>query len=100
MRHTILAILLLTTFSFGCRERFDVELKSTDKSLLVVEGFLNNGTAPTVIRLTKTVQLNSPTAVVPVNQAQVSVEAGGGSSITLPFTGSGGYYSAALNLDP
>ncbi|HEX6913641.1 MAG TPA: DUF4249 domain-containing protein [Chitinophagaceae bacterium] len=76
----------------ACRERYDINLKSTDKVALVVEGYLNGGNGPTSITLSRSYALNSVGSPLPVTKAQVTVEGDNGSSFSLTEVGSTGRY--------
>jgi hypothetical protein len=53
---------LILLFDFArCKDKFDIPLKDTDKSLLVVEGTLRVGQDTTVITVSKTVNVNEKT---------------------------------------
>lgn len=82
----------------GCRDKFDLELKPSDKSLLVVEGVLNAGTGSTNIRLSKSVNLDDAVQVKPVLQAVVSVEGPNGNAYMFTESGNGNYSHAQLPL--
>jgi hypothetical protein len=82
----------------GCKDRYDLELKPSDKSLLVVEGVLNTGQGPTTIRLTQSVNLKDPAQIKPVLQAAVSVESANGTVYPLAESGNGNYTNNQLPL--
>lgn len=84
----------------GCRDRFDMPLKDTDKSLLVVEGTLRVGRDTTTIIISKTVNVNEKTNFKPVLKARLSVEDKGGRSIQLAEAGNGKYSYFDLGLVP
>src|SRR4051812_48738231 len=91
-------ILALVLFA-GCKDRYDLPLRSTDVSLLVVEGVLNVGAgATTTITLSKTVKVNDPTKFKPVLQAKLSVEEKNGPVRLLSEAGTGNYTSSQLGL--
>ncbi|HEY0355078.1 MAG TPA: DUF4249 domain-containing protein, partial [Flavisolibacter sp.] len=85
-------------FLIGCKDDYDVELRSSDVSMLVVEGVLNAGQGPTTIRLTQSVSLQDPAQVKPVTNAILTVENSGGSVYPLSPAGSGYYTHNQLPL--
>jgi hypothetical protein len=92
----ILSLLLLAS----CREKYSVSLKSSDRSALVVEGFLNAGNGPTIITLTRSYAANGSVSIPRVTGAQVTVEGNNGTSFSLAETGTntGVYRHPQLNL--
>lgn len=90
-------IVLLLLF-LGCKDQYDLEVRPTDVSLLVVEGTLNAGQGPTTITLSKTVKINDPAAFKPVLMAILSVESRNGNIQPFTEVGNGNYSNAQLNL--
>ncbi|MGV3527360.1 MAG: DUF4249 domain-containing protein [Flavisolibacter sp.] len=90
----IFVLLLLA----GCKDRYDLVLKPSDTSLLVVEGALDAGNGPTTIRLSKTLKVNESLAFSPELNARVTVEGQDGSSYTLSPSGLGRYFNSHLGL--
>lgn len=84
----------------SCKEKYTANLKSSDKSALVVEGFLNAGNGPTTITLTRSYAINSPGNIPRVTGAQVTVEGNNGTSFSLIETAinSGVYTHPQLTL--
>lgn len=101
MRYFSLIIIFACSL-FACREKYTATLKPSDKSALVVEGFLNGGTGPTTITLTRSYSINSPGIIPRVGGAQVTVEGDNGTSFSLAETGvnTGVYRHLQLNLVP
>ena len=97
MKHTLLLFLLLTAIGIGCKDKFDFELKDTDVSLLVVDGFLN-AQDTTKITLSRTVKVNSITTFKPELNAIVSVEGKTGGNYQLSSAGNGNYIYNQLPL--
>jgi hypothetical protein len=96
--YSVLLVMILYA-AFGCREKYTIEPRSSDLSVLVVEGTLINGTQPTTIKLSKSTSFNRPSAIVPVTQAQVTVESNGGGVMSLTENPSTGNYIGTLSLD-
>jgi hypothetical protein len=91
-------IILLSLF--GCKDKFDIPLRQTDKTLLVVEGTLRVGQDTTIITLSKTVNVNEKSDFKPVLNAQLTVEDKNGNAIALKETGNGSYFHSNLGLVP
>ncbi len=95
MNRYLISILLVVFCS--CKEQFDLELNTADKSLLVVEGVLNvNG--PTTINLSRSVPVNQKQTAKPELKAKLSVENNNGVVANLNETGNGSYSHPNLNL--
>lgn len=91
----------MTLFSIaGCKDRYDIQLRDTDKSFLVVEGSLKVGQDSTVISLSSSVKVNEKTNIKPVLRARVSVEDNTGRSVLLNERGDGKYAINTLGLVP
>lgn len=82
----------------GCKDQFDIPLRNTDKTLLVVEGALRVGQESTVITLSKTVNVNEKVNFQPVLKALLTVEDKNGGSVALSETGNGVYSHVNLGL--
>lgn len=67
----VFSILLL---AFACREKYVPQLNEPTTGYLVVEGFINSGTGPTTITLTRSTKLSSQAAIVKETKATVRVE--------------------------
>lgn len=93
-----ITILLFVLFWVGCKDKYDIVLRSTDVSLLVVEGVLDAGTGPTTITLSKTIKVNDRAVFKPELKAKVSVENRSGNSISLAESANGNYINNNLGL--
>jgi hypothetical protein len=82
-------IIIFAFCMVSCREKYTPELKSSDKSALVVEGFLNAGNGPTTITLTRSYGVNSSGVIPRVTGAQVTVEGNNSTTFSLIETGAG-----------
>ena len=91
-------IIVLIFVLAGCRDKYDLPLRQTDVSLLVVEGVLNAGQEPTTITLSRTLKMSDATAFKPVLGARLTVEDKNGGIFTLSETGNGNYTSRQLPL--
>jgi hypothetical protein len=99
MKKTILFI-GVSTLLVNCRDPYDIPVKPTDKSLLVVEGVLNSGVGPTTISLTKSGTTDEFYTPKPELNAQLVVEGKDNSTQALTGNGSGIYSSPQLTLKP
>jgi hypothetical protein len=84
----------------GCKDKFDIPLRQTDKTLLVVEGTLRVGQDATNITLSKTVNVNEKLDFKPVLNAHLTVEDKNGNTTALNETGNGSYFHSNLGLIP
>lgn len=82
----------------SCKDLYNPSIISKDYNYLVVEGFIDNGTTPTHIRLTRTRRLGLEARIVPEFKAKVSVVGEGNESYALT-EGNEGDYFATLTLD-
>lgn len=60
--------------AFACREKYVPQLNEPTTGYLVVEGFINSGTGPTTITLTRSTKLSNQAALVKETKATVRVE--------------------------
>jgi hypothetical protein len=93
----IIPIFLL--ISIGCKESYVPPVHSSNKSYLVVEGFINNGQDSTYISLTHTFTLNDTGVVTPELHAKLTVEGKDNSSYPLSEWGNGKYGATSLALN-
>lgn len=97
MRKLYLLVAILACAA-SCREQYDPNAKSLDKSYLVVEANLDPGPDSTIIRLTRTSALNNRSTIITENGATVTIEGEDNSSRTLIPIANGYYVSPNLNL--
>jgi hypothetical protein len=81
-----------------CRKPYNPPAIAAPNNYLVVEGVINQGNDSTIIKLSKTVNLNAQTTVNPVLGATVTVENEQNNTWRLVSDGTGNYVSAGLNL--
>lgn len=84
----------------NCRDPYDIPVKPSDKSLLVVEGVLNSGAGATTISLTKSGTTNQFYTPKPEVNAKLVVEGMDNSTQFLTGNGGGIYSSPQLTLKP
>ena len=82
----------------GCKDPYEMELRTTDKSLLVVEGFLNKG-AVTTIKLSRSVPLTDKSQVKPELKAVLTVEGKDNTTALIAERGAGAYEANLTNLE-
>lgn len=80
-----------------CKQEYIPNVKDTDITQLVVEGYINSGVGPTTIHLSRSSDLEDPT-LKPEFNAQVNVEGDDGSSFPLFENGNGEYTNAQLTI--
>src|SRR5215467_9787365 len=84
---------------FGtCRQVYDPKIQVSNTKLLVVEGLLNAGQGPTIIRLSRTTNVYD-TALEPETNAQLTVEGDDGNKFSLVENGNGEYSIDQLQLN-
>src|SRR6185436_4737232 len=90
---TCIALLALLGVSLmeSCLDPYSPPASVSNVNYLVVQGFLNNETSPTVIRLSRTIPLTSGDELVPEHQAIVEIEDDQGGRFALTETDSGSY---------
>lgn len=93
-----LSAFFLLFFIIGCKDRYDIPIRNTDQSLLVVEGALIVGPDSTAINLSRTVKVNDNVSFNPVFNARLTVEDKNGNTFLLKEIGNGKYASGSLGL--
>ena len=90
------------TFIFtviSCKKPFNPPAISGSASYLVVQGVINSGSDPTIITLSRTVNLSNKVTLNPVSGAVLTIESNQNISYPLTENTNGNYVSAGLNLD-
>ncbi len=82
----------------GCREKYEAPVTATVTGYLVVEGFINYGSNPTVIRLSRTNRLTDTANIVYERSAVVTIEGETNGNYPLAETNKGVYTSASIAL--
>jgi len=91
-------IFVLLVNGAGCKKAYDPPAISTPASYLVIEGIINSGGDSTIIKITRTINLNQ-TATDSVVGALATVEDNQGNSFVLPEQTNGIYVSPGLSVD-
>lgn len=84
---------------FSCTEEYIPELKPSDQSVMVVEGFINIS-GESNIRLSRSKNFGDSGMYMPVNGAAVVIESENQQQYPLLETATGNYISFINNLDP
>lgn len=96
---THLILLLLLLIASACKDPFMPNLSSSQKKVLVVEGYINVGpNAITSIKLSRTTPVNEPNIIDQETSAQLSIQSEDGDEYFLTEKKPGQYASAPLNL--
>jgi hypothetical protein len=95
---TLVVICMMMLLFARCKEVYDPQIQASNTKLLVVEGFLNSGQGPTIIRLSRTTDVND-TILKPEIGAQLIVEGNDGSKFSLFENGGGEYGIDQLQLN-
>ena len=98
MKKLLSYFLCILIFAGSCKEKFIADIESPATGYLVVEGFINSGTEPTIIKLSRSVRLVDSVNVIPEHSAQVMIESESGVVSPLTQTGEGVYTSGNLTL--
>ncbi|MDR3697470.1 DUF4249 domain-containing protein [Mucilaginibacter sp.] len=89
---------LLVLFLFCCKKPYNPPVIASASSYLVVEGVINSGNDSTIIKLSKTVNLNAQVTLNPLPGATVTVESDQSASWGLTGDNKGNYVAPGLNL--
>ncbi|RNI27962.1 DUF4249 domain-containing protein [Rufibacter immobilis] len=101
MKSTSFYILGALLLLVSCKEPFIPELEPTEKSFLVVEGYINLGQgAVTTVKLSRTLPLQDPEAQQPETGATLTIEEeGANAGFTMQEQTAGVYVSEPLKLE-
>lgn len=99
-KRNIFFSLIALFFLWGCKEVFDAQYISPTTGYLVVEGFINSGTGPTTIKLSRTIKLSDKTVLKAENSAKIFVESDKNDRNTLVQTEPGTYATSGIALNP
>lgn len=91
---------LIGCFATGCKIEYRPSVQSPPTGYLVAEGFINSGTEPTTITLSRTIKVyDDSTTDVGEHSALVSIEGENNEGYPLYETGDGVYTSSSLQLN-
>lgn len=91
-------IILFSYLSFGCTKPYNPKVVASPNNYLVVEGVINTGADSTIIKLSRTVNVNAASTINPVPDATVVIQDDQNQSYGLQSLNNGYYTSPALNL--
>ncbi len=83
----------------SCKEKFNANIQSPPTGYLVVEGFINSGTDPTLINLSRSVGLSDNVNFIWETNAVLNIESETNEIFPLTGIGNGAYSSESLSLD-
>ena len=95
----IILFLLFSIFFMACRKPYNPKVISQSYNYLVVEGSIVSSPDSTIIKLSRTVKLDSSNTSNPVLNAQVTVRDDNNATYPLKQMSNGLYASASINLD-
>jgi hypothetical protein len=97
--YRLLICLLFTGLALGCKKPYLPPIISSPGAYLVVEGVIAGGSQPTIIKLSRTVNLSNTVSLNPVKGVVLTVESNQSDSYPLLETTPGTYVSAGITLD-
>jgi hypothetical protein len=86
------------SFMMGCTKPYNPKVIASANNYLVVEGTINTGSDSTIIKLSRTVNVNAATTTNPVADATVVIQDDQNGSYSLQSLNNGYYTSPILNL--
>ncbi len=89
---------LLLISTAGCKDKYQPDIHLPSTGFLVVEGFINAGTGPTTISLSRTTAIDHITDI-PESGAQIEVQSESGASYPLSEDTAGKYSVNRLSID-
>ena len=99
IKYLIYFIVITQLPGLGCVEKYDPPVTRADKNFLVVDGYINNGTDSTIIKLSRTRNLGDTVSAVPELNARLVVEKDGAFYFQLQELGGGRYAHPGQLLD-
>ncbi len=97
-RGYIILCTLAAFFIMSCTKPYNPKVIASANNYLVVEGTINTGSDSTIIKLSRTVNLNAATTTNPVTDATVAIQDDQNGSYSLQSLNNGYYTSPILNL--
>jgi hypothetical protein len=92
-------LLFLSVILGGCLDPYNPPAVTSPEKYLVVDGFINSGSGPTVFRLSYSMNIGD-TSSTEIGDAKVFVEGKTGAKFELHHTGKGQYKTDQLSLNP
>src|ERR1700754_379436 len=89
---------LLIIFIAACKDKYNPEIHLPSSGFLVVEGFINTGTGPTTISLSRSAAIDHITEI-PEPGAEIEVQSDQGTSYPLSEDTTGSYSIKQLPVD-
>lgn len=89
----------MVLLTMACKQEYPLPGDAQNLNLLVVEGILNSGAGPTVVRLSRTFDPARVGVIIPELRAQVTVEGDNNTIFTLAGNPGGQYVNNQLNLN-
>lgn len=101
MKRNLIGIYLLTLVIcvVGCKEKYNLPPTVVNKNFLVVEGYINNGNEPTIIRLSRTIPTGDTAQVRPEPNATLRISGEAGEDYALQETTAGVYTGGPFVLN-
>jgi hypothetical protein len=97
-KRLILIFFAAAAVFYSCREKYVPKLKEVSTDYLVVDGYINSGTGPTTISLSRSTPLSNVTKIVRETGATVAVENANGTRVGLTENSPGVYINPQLTI--
>ena len=91
--------LLLICALSGCLDPYPTSDIGENVDALVIDGFINTSDQSAIIKLSKTLPLDTTATPDVVNDAEVTIQTEDGSSFSLPGEGNGQYQASSLSIN-
>ncbi len=98
MKKIFISIIFLVAI-YSCKEKYLPKVQSSGTGYLVVEGFINSGSGPSTITLTRSTKVYDQSNIVYERNALVNIEGENQEKFSLIEVSDGTYSSASLNLN-
>jgi hypothetical protein len=98
-REYIILLVTMACYVMGCTKPYLPGAISSPNNYLVVEGIINTGNDSTMVKLSRTVNINATVAENPELGATIIIQDDQNQSYSLKSIGNGFYTSPVLNLD-
>jgi hypothetical protein len=98
IKSSILIFFAAAAVFYSCREKYVPKLKEVSADYLVVDGYINSGTGPTTISLSRSTPLSNVARIVRETGATVAVENANGTRVGLTENSPGVYVNPQLTI--